>query len=270
MILPNANIDIPEELNTELPVPSKTYRLDNDGKRIAGTVDGKDAVLQSIRKLLTTDKYAWEIYDWAYGNELYTLIGMSKDYISVEAPRLIREALLVDDRIIDVTDFLIEDNSEVITDFIKEEIRSSSLIEYAEGTLEEVTGSWTNVPPENVPVWQRVRTVYEGRDLYSQPRLIPLIHRGEYTKDITIQGTPDLNVSAMAKGKGTVIVHQAYGEQTRVYSVEVDSDEFEQVETRDAVVAGRNLIYDSDTPIDFTDNKSKWSDFGNMTWREVL
>lgn len=98
---------IPETLNEENLIdieeyespPSLTYRLDFTNRRIIGKVDGKEAVMQFIKKVMDTSKYAYEIYDWYYGNELLTLVGMSYDYIVVEAPRIIEEALLVDDRI---------------------------------------------------------------------------------------------------------------------------------------------------------------------------
>lgn len=98
---------IPETLNEENLIdieeyespPSLTYRLDFTNRRIIGKVDDKEAVMQFIKKVLNTSKYAYEIYDWYYGNELLTLVGMPYDYIVVEAPRIIEEALLVDDRI---------------------------------------------------------------------------------------------------------------------------------------------------------------------------
>lgn len=98
---------IPETLNEENLIdieeyespPSLTYRLDFTNRRIIGMVDDKEAVIQFIEKVLNTDKYAYPIYDWYYGNELFTLVGMPYDYIVVEAPRIIEEALLVDDRI---------------------------------------------------------------------------------------------------------------------------------------------------------------------------
>ena len=98
---------IPETLNEENLIdieeyespPSLTYRLDFTNRRIIGKVDDKEAVMQFIKKVLDTSKYAYEIYDWYYGNELLSLVGMSYDYIVVEAPRIIEEALLVDDRI---------------------------------------------------------------------------------------------------------------------------------------------------------------------------
>jgi len=98
---------IPETLNEENLIdieeyesyPSLTYRLDFTNRRIIGMIDDKEAVIQFIRKVLETNKYAYAIYDWYYGNELFTLVGMPYDYIVVEAPRIIEEALLVDDRI---------------------------------------------------------------------------------------------------------------------------------------------------------------------------
>ena len=98
---------IPETLNEDNLIdieefespPSLTYRLDFVNRRIIGKIDDKEAVMQFIKKVFDTSKYAYEIYDWYYGNELLALVGMSYDYIMVEAPRIIEEALLVDDRI---------------------------------------------------------------------------------------------------------------------------------------------------------------------------
>lgn len=87
-------------------LPTKTYRVDPINRRIVGTVDDKEAVLQFITKVLDTDKYAFEIYDWYYGNELLKLVGHSYDYVVTRIPNIFREALLVDDRIIEVRDFI--------------------------------------------------------------------------------------------------------------------------------------------------------------------
>ena len=86
-------------------LPTKTYMLDFENGRIIGTVDGRDAVVQFIRKVFSTDKYAFEIYDWYYGNELKKLVGQSYDYVVTRIPNLFREALLADDRIVDVSNF---------------------------------------------------------------------------------------------------------------------------------------------------------------------
>lgn len=87
-------------------LPSKTYKLDLVNKRIIGMIDERDAVLQFIRKTMSTDKYAFEIYDWYYGNELLKLAGHSYDYIVTRIPNIFKEALLVDDRITNIRDFV--------------------------------------------------------------------------------------------------------------------------------------------------------------------
>lgn len=97
--LNDANITATQEY--EAP-PSKTYRLDFTNKRIIGKIDDADAVNQFIKKVLNTDKYSYEIYNWYYGNELYTLIGRPYEYIIAEIPRIVEEALLVDSRILSI------------------------------------------------------------------------------------------------------------------------------------------------------------------------
>lgn len=88
--------------------PTKTYKLDLVNKRIIGNIDGREAVTQHIRKVLSTDKYAYEIYDWYYGNEILKLVGQSADYAVSRLPNIVREALLVDDRITDIADWTFE------------------------------------------------------------------------------------------------------------------------------------------------------------------
>lgn len=92
------------EINNYEIQPSLTYRLDLENKRISGNVDGSDSVFQAIVKILNTDKYANEIYDWNYGQELLKLIGKDFSYIEVKLPQIIEEALLQDDRIQGIDD----------------------------------------------------------------------------------------------------------------------------------------------------------------------
>ena len=101
---------IPETLNEDNLIdieefespPSLTYRLDFVNRRIIGKIDGKEAVMQFIKKVLDTSKYAYTSYDWYYGNEILSLVGLPYDYIVAELPRIIDEALLVDDRILSI------------------------------------------------------------------------------------------------------------------------------------------------------------------------
>lgn len=109
MIPQNSEFFMQDENSENFEIlPTKTYKMDPVNKRIIGMTDGAEAVMQFIRKVLSTDKYAFEIYDWYYGNELLKLVGQPYDYVVTRVPNIFREALLVDDRIKDVRDFTFE------------------------------------------------------------------------------------------------------------------------------------------------------------------
>jgi hypothetical protein len=98
--------------------PSKTWWLDLTSGRIrGGMIDGNTAVAQSAQCALLTERFAHIIHSWVYGSELQTLVGKDQDYIKAEAPRMIREALLQDERIKDVHSFAID--GKVITFVMK-------------------------------------------------------------------------------------------------------------------------------------------------------
>lgn len=102
-----ASLSLQQEIAIESreSLPSKTYRLDFKNKRILGHIDGREAVMQFVQKVMSIDKYAYMIYNWYYGNEVFTLIGLPYDYVTTDCRRIVKEALMVDDRILDVTDF---------------------------------------------------------------------------------------------------------------------------------------------------------------------
>lgn len=82
---------------------NKTYRLDFNNKRIVGSVDNLDAVVQSVQKILSTPRYSERIYSGDYGLETYQLIGKSIPYVEANIWLLVNDALMVDDRILSVT-----------------------------------------------------------------------------------------------------------------------------------------------------------------------
>lgn len=96
--LPNAQIE-------EVQQPSRTYRLDFEKGRIAGMVDGLEAVKQAVFKILQTERFRHLVYSADYGMEWGGLIGANPALIRSELRRRITEALLHDDRIEDLTDF---------------------------------------------------------------------------------------------------------------------------------------------------------------------
>ena len=85
--------------------PSRTYKLDIEGKRIVGITDGLDAVSQMIYKTLSTERYAWLVYNWNYGVELEQYIGQPYDFVAADIERAVTEALLVDNRVLEVRGF---------------------------------------------------------------------------------------------------------------------------------------------------------------------
>ncbi|MFD2254768.1 DUF2634 domain-containing protein [Lactococcus formosensis subsp. bovis] len=54
-------------------------------------------------KILLTDRFVFEIYSDQYGNDLNDLIGKDIPFVKTAVENVIKEALLSDDRIDDVT-----------------------------------------------------------------------------------------------------------------------------------------------------------------------
>lgn len=86
-------------------MPSYTYNINRNTNRISGYIDNKDAMIQAIYLILQTERYESMIYNWYYGVEFDGLIGKEKDYVTSELKRVIREALVEDDRIDEVSNF---------------------------------------------------------------------------------------------------------------------------------------------------------------------
>lgn len=82
----------------------KTWNLHPSGEGDR-CLDGVDALRQSVSLALATPRYAHLIYSFDYGSELMNLFGHSNELVQTEAVRLIREALLVDERILSVDNF---------------------------------------------------------------------------------------------------------------------------------------------------------------------
>ncbi|MCR8844051.1 DUF2634 domain-containing protein [Paenibacillus sp. SC116] len=109
---------LPEQVETAIPImdielelpeeqTSRTYRLDVQKGRITGFVDEIEAVKQAVFKVLQTERFVYLIYSWNYGIELNVVMGENEAVVRSELKRIVTEALLADERITDVTDFLI-------------------------------------------------------------------------------------------------------------------------------------------------------------------
>lgn len=85
---------------------ARTYQLSES--KIEGFVDELEALRQAIYKRLSTEQFEYPIYSFRYGIAWKQLIGEERPYVRAEMKRMIREALLRDDRIMEVDGFTFE------------------------------------------------------------------------------------------------------------------------------------------------------------------
>lgn len=73
-------------------------------------VTGKEAVKVWIWNAIHTERYRYEIYSWAYGSEFHSLIGRAytPNLKTAEAPRYLRECLLINPYITAVNNITVE------------------------------------------------------------------------------------------------------------------------------------------------------------------
>lgn len=120
------DIEILEQSIPEITYPTRTYKIvfrnddmkqtgvlrvklntlnETEYERISGYTDDIGAVAQAIYLILNTERYRHIIYSWDYGVELLDLFGLPMNYVISEIPRRITDALLQDNRIVEVKDF---------------------------------------------------------------------------------------------------------------------------------------------------------------------
>lgn len=75
-------------------------------------VEARDAVAVWAWKALNTPRFRYEIYSWSYGNETESLIGQnfSEELKQAEAARFVRECLMINPYITDVSDVSVSFN----------------------------------------------------------------------------------------------------------------------------------------------------------------
>ena len=95
-------------INVNRNIVGKTYKIDFKNNRISENIDGIESLERAINIILNVDRYSCLIYDWNFGSELLDLVGKNIEYVKTESKRLIKEALLQDDRIQDVSNFTFE------------------------------------------------------------------------------------------------------------------------------------------------------------------
>lgn len=100
----NGAVNLPTNTVT-LSQPSLTWYCDQAAGRIQGTIDNYDAVFQAVEIIMNTERYYWQIYKPSSGITLNDLIGQNPGYVAALLQRRCREALKMDDRVIDIDSF---------------------------------------------------------------------------------------------------------------------------------------------------------------------
>ena len=91
---------------TMVEQPTLTYRLRFDGRPSWGKVNGTEAMKQAVFLILHTERFTYAVYSWNYGVELAGLLGEGlTPYWQAQLQQRIEEALLADDRILQVDGF---------------------------------------------------------------------------------------------------------------------------------------------------------------------
>ena len=88
-------------------LPSKTVALNLTTNRLSGLTDGLEAVRQAVYIILNVERYQYLIHSWNFGVELRDLFGKPMTWVMPEVKRRITEALLRDDRITEVDEFVL-------------------------------------------------------------------------------------------------------------------------------------------------------------------
>ena len=95
--------------------PSKTWIIDRQTMQVSYMDEGLEAVRQAVEIALNVDRFRWQIYNTNFGNELNDLVGDDADYIKSEFQRMVDDALSVDDRVIDTSDYTFSVDGDSIT-----------------------------------------------------------------------------------------------------------------------------------------------------------
>lgn len=84
---------------------TKTFGLNLTRNVVSGKIDGLAALQQRIYLMLSVEADQYIIYPWTYGLITIDLIGKPAYYVVAVIPDRIKETLLSDDEILDVSDF---------------------------------------------------------------------------------------------------------------------------------------------------------------------
>lgn len=103
-MIPTSNNELQQDLEFE-EMPGLGFRMNLRNETIIGLIDEVESIKQAIFMILNTERYDYLIYSWDYGVELKDLYGEPVSFACPEIERRISEALMMDERIVDVNSF---------------------------------------------------------------------------------------------------------------------------------------------------------------------
>ena len=95
-------------------LPSETYKMQIEEEHVLNReikMSKRETLFQACYKAINTERYAFAIYSWNYGIVLQDLFGQPIPYVYAVLPDRIRDCLLQDDRVQDVTNFDLQNPS---------------------------------------------------------------------------------------------------------------------------------------------------------------
>lgn len=95
--------------------PSKTWIIDKRQNRVVGMDSGLESVRQAVEIALNVERFRWQIYNTDFGSEVNELIGEDEPYIVSELPRMVEEALSVDNRVVSIDNWVFTRNEDSMT-----------------------------------------------------------------------------------------------------------------------------------------------------------
>lgn len=111
--------DLIADFEDDVQENTKTFAINMKDNTIVGTIDGVEALKQSVRLMLCIEPDKYIIYPYTYGASTLDLIGKPVYYVMAVIPDRIKETLLTDNRITDVSDFEFEvDNNKLHVKFV--------------------------------------------------------------------------------------------------------------------------------------------------------
>lgn len=114
-VLPDSgNINIASGV-TFIQQPSLTWYINKQTNRIQGETDNLQAVQQAVEIILNVERFRWQIYSPNSGMQWDGLIGQNPGYVASEVQRRIQDALIVDERVLGISNFQYTMNGNAMT-----------------------------------------------------------------------------------------------------------------------------------------------------------